>query len=323
MPHVILLTYLLSFCCGVALIALAVHMSRAFRYRHLKTYGLHLACLSTMALSVMVLRYIQLNVSPAKEGIVGGLYILVMGLSALDFCAIVGCVATFILMTLELRERTPAAWLKAAGGLALVAAALVWAKGVYDIIMGRSVDVLMISLWVLDYLSKAVLLLLAVLLFRQAQRLPRSGKRIALEGLAMLYTSVHVGFFVIYALRRHAPFLFSFSWPLYFLLLSLVPLFTLGTFLHYYHGKKLYVSSGTDGHEAALGSRGVSRRELEVIRLVCTGKSNREIEGLLYISEKTVKFHLYNAYKKLGIRNRVELVNLMHDLGAEEPTPPA
>lgn len=68
---------------------------------------------------------------------------------------------------------------------------------------------------------------------------------------------------------------------------------------------------------------GISKRELEIIRLVCTGKSNRQIEGLLFISQKTLKFHLVNAYKMLGIHNRVELVNLIQNLPDEDPPQPA
>lgn len=316
MPHLILLAYLAAFCCGAVLVGLALHMSRTFGYRHLKTYALHLISLNAMALFLMALRYIQVNISPAKEGLVGGLYAAFMGLSALDYGAIIGFIATFILMTFQLREKTPTAGLKIAGWTALGGAALVWAKGVFDVLSGRSVDVLMISLRVLDYLPKAVVLFFSLFLFWQVRKLARSGKRIALGGLAALYSSVHLAFFVVFALRGRWPFLFEFAWPGYILLLNLVPLFTLGTFLHYYHGKKLYVSARENGPEAVLGNHGISKRELEVIRLACSGKSNREIEELLFISEKTVKFHLSNAYRKLGIRNRVELVNLMHDLDA-------
>ncbi len=319
MSHLVLLAYLVSFCLGVVLISLAFYMSRAYGHRHLRTYALHLILLNVMALSIMALRYIQLNISPAKEQIVGGVYVLFMGLSALDFCAIVGYVATFVLLTLQLREKAPAAWFRVAGGLALGAAALVCAKGAFDIVTGRSVDVLMISLRVLDYLPKVLILLLSVALFWQARRLPSSGKRIALRGLATLYFSVHLAFFVIYALRHRWPVLFAFAWPAYFLTLNLVPLFTLGTFLHYYHGKRRYVARKANGTETVLENHGVSKRELEIIELVCAGKSNREIEELLFISQKTVKFHLYNAYKKLGIHNRVGLVNLMQDLRDEGP----
>ena len=50
-------------------------------------------------------------------------------------------------------------------------------------------------------------------------------------------------------------------------------------------------------------------REREVISLVITGRSNREITEDLFISPETVKKHIYNAYRKIGVRNRVQLVN--------------
>jgi ATP/maltotriose-dependent transcriptional regulator MalT len=49
---------------------------------------------------------------------------------------------------------------------------------------------------------------------------------------------------------------------------------------------------------------GLSRRELEVLRLVAGGKSNREIASTLVISEHTVARHLQNMYAKLGLSSR-------------------
>jgi DNA-binding CsgD family transcriptional regulator len=49
---------------------------------------------------------------------------------------------------------------------------------------------------------------------------------------------------------------------------------------------------------------GLSRRELEVLRLVAAGRTNREIAASLVISEHTVARHLQNIYAKLGISSR-------------------
>lgn len=43
--------------------------------------------------------------------------------------------------------------------------------------------------------------------------------------------------------------------------------------------------------------------------MVAQGSSNGKTAELLFITEKTVKFHLTNIYKKLGINSRVELVS--------------
>lgn len=56
------------------------------------------------------------------------------------------------------------------------------------------------------------------------------------------------------------------------------------------------------GAPAALG--GLSSRELEVLRLVAGGGSNREIAALLTISEHTVARHLQNIFRKLGVTSR-------------------
>ena len=50
--------------------------------------------------------------------------------------------------------------------------------------------------------------------------------------------------------------------------------------------------------------RGLTPREAEVLRLVASGKSNREIATDLVISEHTVARHLQNMYTKLGVSSR-------------------
>ena len=60
---------------------------------------------------------------------------------------------------------------------------------------------------------------------------------------------------------------------------------------------------------AACGERyGVTAREGEIIRLLLEGKGNKEITEALFISDHTVKNHIHNIYRKLGIKNRVQLV---------------
>jgi DNA-binding NarL/FixJ family response regulator len=51
---------------------------------------------------------------------------------------------------------------------------------------------------------------------------------------------------------------------------------------------------------------GLTRREIEILRVVASGKTNCEIANLLGISEKTVERHLQIAFNKLGVVSRVE-----------------
>jgi len=52
----------------------------------------------------------------------------------------------------------------------------------------------------------------------------------------------------------------------------------------------------------------LTETEIKIIKLVLTGMTNKEIADELYISEKTVKFHLYKVFKKLKVKNRSELM---------------
>ncbi|MBA4116162.1 MAG: response regulator transcription factor [Rubrobacter sp.] len=54
------------------------------------------------------------------------------------------------------------------------------------------------------------------------------------------------------------------------------------------------------------GSESLSERELEVLRLVASGASNREIAKKLYITEGTVKNHISSVLRKLGFRDRTQ-----------------
>ncbi len=52
----------------------------------------------------------------------------------------------------------------------------------------------------------------------------------------------------------------------------------------------------------------LTETETKIVKLVLTGLSNRDIAKDLYLSEKTVKFHLYKIFKKLSVKNRSELI---------------
>ena len=63
------------------------------------------------------------------------------------------------------------------------------------------------------------------------------------------------------------------------------------------------------------GSRsgGLSEKESAVLDELAKGYSNRQIAQALWLSEQTVKFHLRNVYRKLGVANRTEALRLAHD----------
>ena len=67
-------------------------------------------------------------------------------------------------------------------------------------------------------------------------------------------------------------------------------------------------------NEAAIRSLGLSLRECEILDLLASGQSNKELARTLGISPNTVKTHVARVYEKLGARNRVQAIETARGL---------
>ena len=76
--------------------------------------------------------------------------------------------------------------------------------------------------------------------------------------------------------------------------------------------------AAADGAVPATRAGGLSEKEVAVLVELCYGHTNKQIAVSLWLSEQTVKFHLRNIYRKLGIKSRTEALRYAyeHDLAA-------
>ncbi len=72
----------------------------------------------------------------------------------------------------------------------------------------------------------------------------------------------------------------------------------------------------------------LTRREVEVLMQIIEGRSSKEVAQSLFVSKRTVDFHLANIYQKLNVNNRVQAFRKASALGLipinvtrTEPTP--
>lgn len=63
--------------------------------------------------------------------------------------------------------------------------------------------------------------------------------------------------------------------------------------------------AGIGGRRAAGGE--LTPAEERVAALVADGRANKEVAAALFLTERTVEFHLTHVYRKLGVRSRAEL----------------
>ena len=92
---------------------------------------------------------------------------------------------------------------------------------------------------------------------------------------------------------------------------------------HVYDGTVFHAPAGLDQPAPdPLREAGLTERELEVLKAVSSGLSNKAISKQFWVTEQTVKFHLNNVYRKLGVPNRTAAAALVHEHGlALEPVP--
>jgi DNA-binding NarL/FixJ family response regulator len=69
-------------------------------------------------------------------------------------------------------------------------------------------------------------------------------------------------------------------------------------------------------------SNPLSAREREVLGMLVRGLPNKEIAGLLFIADRTVKFHAQSIYRKLDVANRTEAVSVALRRGIVALDPP-
>jgi DNA-binding NarL/FixJ family response regulator len=68
-------------------------------------------------------------------------------------------------------------------------------------------------------------------------------------------------------------------------------------------------------HREQLDAFDLTDREAEILALVADGFTNAEIAARLWVTKPTVKFHLVNAYRKLGVSNRTQAARFMYEHG--------
>ena len=85
-----------------------------------------------------------------------------------------------------------------------------------------------------------------------------------------------------------------------------------------YVGARAFGVSGhavTEGNPKAREALGISARELDVLKEIAAGRSNKEIAARLNVSPNTVKTHIARLFEKLGAKRRTDAINRARELG--------
>src|SRR5207248_2337012 len=84
-----------------------------------------------------------------------------------------------------------------------------------------------------------------------------------------------------------------------------------------FEGEPVTVSPGRSSGAAKVAADefGLTTREREILEQIATGRSNKQIAGEFWLSEQTIKYHLTNVYRKLGVGSRTEAARFAYEHG--------
>jgi len=150
-------------------------------------------------------------------------------------------------------------------------------------------------------------------LFIHMKQISDPGFRQAIFRFSQMVLFIRITVIVLFYLSDRTVF-FGMTYTLVFFTANVIPLLYLGRIL-----RKFQVPVSRRGRILPdlfemVRTYNISNREFEIIEKICDGLTNQQISETLFISLQTVKDHIHRIYKKMGVKNRVHLVNMIRNL---------
>lgn len=179
-------------------------------------------------------------------------------------------------------------------------------------IVGRSVAVATSISWIHYNFFVVVQVVFCVVMIRRAAGLAKD-KKTAIQSFGIYYlANILISMALNYSWRYRVLDLQTFN-NLYFtfaFLIDAAPLIFLRWFLRRYESSSFRHGEDSQVTDEFVQHFAITPREREIIDLICSGKTNKEIGDILFISHQTVKDHVYKIFRKTGVKNRISLANL-------------
>jgi DNA-binding CsgD family transcriptional regulator len=292
MEHLTLLVLLLALAAGLVTVTVAAQLVHSRRTAFFRAFLANILLFDVVLVLALVFWYARFHLDQVS-GLVLLTVLVMMAIPKLGWAYAFVAMSRLLLgekLTARFTSRFPAAC-----GLLLLVFGVLVAAGV----VSREPSLVQLANWVVEIPAVGVAIAAAVYLLIRARRLPAGPRRRSLAAFGALHLVLLAAAGGSVLLGRFHPLASGGIMILY----NLLPLAWIYR----------YQPVGPAQLAAQLDRYGITAREREVIELIREGKTNQEIADRLFISLATVKDHNYNIFRKTGVRNRVELVNLFRD----------
>lgn len=301
-----ILSFAVSFGLGLSSIFLALRLYAVYPFGFLRLYSYYTLTSVALGLSHWLVRVfitaIPHSPSPSWEYLLWEIYVfLSLPLAIFTLYLFAGFAAAFFRQSIPVRVKRfyfIVAGVFAAGLIAFQA--IEWSQPGFP--------PLRILFTIVYHLQYAVLFAILFYMIKRSGQVPEKSRQEAIRrfvalkgGLAALY------YIIVLTVTVTKPVVHMVSF-LYFSA-QFFPLLYLRSFVNRFHRGESRHAAEEQDLGGVCESCGISPREKEILELILSGKSNKEIEDELFISIHTVKIHARNIYKKFNVKNRVHLLN--------------
>ncbi len=297
MEHYNFLFYLISLSTGILSVGISTGIYLHYRKKPILYYILFLVSLILIIISLSITRYLAL---------LRMLYFTRL-FSPVETLGFLGLIMVMIILPRFLHSLIARPYSKLKSllfpGLAFIQAIIIFFSRLYELeerlIIYFSIPFVFVFLYCLVFIGMSI---------------GKIGNRILKNGIIVFFilSLLYFPLNILEMIRERYTFLnisyrFElFTLPLYFFALNLFSII----FALLFFNQPAFIEKGrvTDYFQR---SYGISIRESEIIENIVSGMKNEDIADKLYISTKTVNNHIYNIFQKTGVKNRVQLVNLI------------
>jgi len=315
---IFLLIFSLGF--GIGSIAYSVQLHSRYRLDFIRYLILFLVSLNIAALLGVFYNYagenLQTSVSPNM------MVSVEIGYRLLANLVLAGAAGSLIFMLRSIINEKPSRAYLVALAFAWLVLMIIFLAGIGTSINNIRMPVPVLINLIVDQFVQYIVLFECIRAYRRstsiADRIARTASRRLLVGFGAIWLFLILTSALL-LMGGIANNIFNLISGVLYILFNALPLLFLKPYLRACHGEIPHASrtqARPMGNPETLRERfGISSRELDIIRLICKGYSNKKIADELFISISTVKDHNQHIFRKLNIGSRTQLVSLFtsHD----------
>lgn len=309
MQHLLITGYIVSVILGFISV---YHLNTRYnihKYSFLRTYRLHILVLNLIVISLTVTRYFRVNIMNTAGGVKlirmqhvnDGLLLFRKGI---EYFGIIAIAYTLVKTLYQIQNRPINNLIKNIFVFILILSAFAFGIGVTTFFINQEE----IWLYLFCNIIWGIVILVVITIFTFTllnKHAVNRDQTYALRMFLLFYITILSIFFLQNIITSIYQDLFMI---VIILLMNLFPIFWSKYKLRMEAPYGFSSNINPENIESLVSEYNISNREREILEHILRGYSNKEIQHRLFLSPHTVKNHNYNLYKKLGVRNRFELI---------------